>query len=316
MVDETPCNGLTDYNSTTVVGNRDSYGVDISTIPNGATITKIELVPCAARAAPGGGNPTINVFYRLNGTDSADAGAYALTGTTPSDLATTSFSGLSIVKSATTTLEDGVVLTSGNKGARLSRIAMTITYTALTAPSGASDLATTSSQIRVSWTDNSTNDTGFTIERSLDAANWNSVATTTASTTSYYDLGLSANTVYYHRVRAYNVGGYSGYSNVASATTTDNPPSAPSNLTLTTQPGVGTTTDVLLQWNDNSSNELGFLVERKINTGGFLQIATTSIDAVSYTDASRTTGTYTYRVRAYGSGGTSSYSNTASTTVQ
>src|SRR5689334_12259935 len=47
-VDETPCN-TTDFNSTTVVRNRDSYGVSVSSIPDGATITQIDIKPCASR---------------------------------------------------------------------------------------------------------------------------------------------------------------------------------------------------------------------------------------------------------------------------
>ena len=98
MVDETPCNGTTDYNSTNTVGNRDSYTMSLSSIPAGATITEIAIAPCASRNSNGGGSATMNVFYRLNSTDSSDAGAYALSGTTPTSLATTTFRGLSICK--------------------------------------------------------------------------------------------------------------------------------------------------------------------------------------------------------------------------
>src|SRR4051812_25134137 len=46
-VDDTVCNGGSDYNSTTGVGNRDSYGVSLSSVPDGATITQIDVKPCA-----------------------------------------------------------------------------------------------------------------------------------------------------------------------------------------------------------------------------------------------------------------------------
>jgi hypothetical protein len=129
LVDESPCNGTTDYVSTTVVGNRDSYSVNVSGISNGSTITAVAITPCASRVSSGSGTGVLNVFYRLNGANSSDAGAYAITGTTPTALATTTFSSLSVVKSSTTTLEIGAVFTSGTKGARLSRMATVITYT-------------------------------------------------------------------------------------------------------------------------------------------------------------------------------------------
>lgn len=315
LVDETPCN-TTDYNSTIVVGNRDSYTVDVSSVPNGATITQIDIKPCASRVKVSGANPVMNVFYRLNGVNSADAGAYSLSGTSPVEQATTTYSSLSVLKTATTTLEAGAVLTSSTKGAKLSRIATTITYTALTAPSGASDSATTTSQIRVLWSDNSSNEAGFTVDRSLDALNWTTVATTSANVNSYYDTGLSTYTRYYHRVRAYNFGAYSAYSNTASATTTDTIPAAPSGLIATAVPS-GTSTNVVLDWTDNSSNELGFKVERNVGTSTtiFSQIATTTANIITYTDLARPSGTYVYRIRAYNSGGNSVYSNTATTTI-
>jgi hypothetical protein len=70
----------------------------------------------------------MNVFYRFSGVNSSDAGFYVLSGTTPVQLATTPFTSLSLAKGSGSTLEIGAVLSSGNKGARLSRIATTVTY--------------------------------------------------------------------------------------------------------------------------------------------------------------------------------------------
>ncbi len=128
QVDENPCNGTTDYNSTTVVGERDSYALTLASIPNNATISQISITPCASRVNSGGANPTMNLFYRLNGVNSSDQGSYSLTGTTPSLLSATNFSGLSIIKLAATNLEVGSLLTSGAKGVRLSNISAVFTY--------------------------------------------------------------------------------------------------------------------------------------------------------------------------------------------
>lgn len=91
------------------------------------------------------------------------------------------------------------------------------------APADPSDLvatATSSSSIRLSWTDRSSNEAGFRIERSTSATTgfyW--IATTKANVASYSDSHLTAGTTYSYRVRATNSAGSSGYSNVASATT-------------------------------------------------------------------------------------------------
>jgi hypothetical protein len=76
-----------------------------------------------------------------------------------------------------------------------------------------------SSQINLSWTDNSNNETGFKVERSKNGKGFSQLATVGANVTTYSDTGLNRTTTYYYRVRAVNAGGNSAYSNIASATT-------------------------------------------------------------------------------------------------
>jgi serine protease AprX len=76
-----------------------------------------------------------------------------------------------------------------------------------------------SSQISLSWTDNSNNESGFQIQRSSDGATFGLIATLGANVTTYTDNGRTAGTTYYYRVRAFNSRGNSALSNVASATT-------------------------------------------------------------------------------------------------
>jgi hypothetical protein len=73
--------------------------------------------------------------------------------------------------------------------------------------------------ITLSWRDNSTNEQGFAIERSLDGAVWNLLAETGMDVTSYKDSGLQRHTTYWYRLRAFNADGYSEYSETVSATT-------------------------------------------------------------------------------------------------
>src|SRR6185437_11818278 len=78
------------------------------------------------------------------------------------------------------------------------------------APSGLSATAPAYGQINLSWTDNSTNESAFLIERSTDGTNFSQVASVAANATSYSDTGLSPSTLYYYRVRATNNGSNSG----------------------------------------------------------------------------------------------------------
>ncbi len=106
----------------------------------------------------------------------------------------------------------------------------TATFTAIpppAAPSGLSAVVGSASQINLSWTDNSNTETGFEIERSTDGTNFSLINTVPANTVAFSDTGLSANTIYYYRVRAVNDGGNSVYSNVASASTAATPTPTP-----------------------------------------------------------------------------------------
>ncbi len=216
MVDETTCNGTTDYVSTTVTGKRDSYQVSLSSVPDGSTITNIAVTPCASKNKSSGSS-VMNMFYRLNGANSADQGAYSLTGTTPTSLATTNFSSLSIVKASSTALQVGAVYASGTGGARLSRVATVITYTPpVSIPSAPTNLNSFSSSTNIilNWTDTSSNEDGFWIERSTDGTNFSFLATTTFA--NYFNSGLATGT-YYYKVRAYNTAGNSAFSSTTVA---------------------------------------------------------------------------------------------------
>jgi len=95
-------------------------------------------------------------------------------------------------------------------------------------PSGLSASAASFTQIDLSWTDNSPNESGFKIERKTGSGgSYSQIATVSANTTSYSSTGLSEATIYYYRVRAYNSAGNSSYCDEANATTY---PAAPSGL--------------------------------------------------------------------------------------
>lgn len=69
----------------------------------------------------------------------------------------------------------------------------------------------------LSWTDNSTNEAGFAIQRSFNNGPWIEIARVGANATTYVDAGLVPGE-YRYRLFAYNAAGNSGFSNVATGT--------------------------------------------------------------------------------------------------
>lgn len=88
-----------------------------------------------------------------------------------------------------------------------------------TAPSNLSTSARSPTAIDLTWRDNSSDEDGFEIERQLQGRDWQRITTVGRNVTNYSDTGLSPNTTYCHRVRAYNAAGSSDYSNTSCATT-------------------------------------------------------------------------------------------------
>jgi hypothetical protein len=167
------------------------------------------------------------------------------------------------------------------------------------------------SQINISWADNSGNEEGFKIERKTGSGGtWAQIATVTSNITTYPNTGLLDSTVYYYRVRSYNVAGNSNYTNEAYATTYLQ---APSNLTASAI----SSTEINLEWTDNSAGETSFKIERKAGSGGtWGEIGVVGSNAIQFTsDNLSEVVEYYYRVRASNAGGNSTYSNEASATT-
>ena len=65
-----------------------------------------------------------------------------------------------------------------------------------------------------------------------------------------------------------------------------------------------------LYWNDNSSDEDNFILERKVAGGSFSTLATLGMNVTSYIDTTFLEDVdYVYRVYAQNAGGNSGYSN-------
>lgn len=91
---------------------------------------------------------------------------------------------------------------------------------AAAAPSSLTAIAGTG-RVDLFWKDNSTNESGFRVERCEDSTctSFAQIATTSANVTTYRNSSLGSRQTYRYRVRAYNASGNSVYSNVVTATT-------------------------------------------------------------------------------------------------
>ncbi len=181
------------------------------------------------------------------------------------------------------------------------------------APTGLAASTGGTTQIDLNWTDQSSDEDGFKIERHDGDGNFAEIATVGADVSTYHDDGLQSSTTYTYRVRAFNGNGDSDYSNEASASTGSiSPPAAPSNLAA----AAASAFSIELAWDDNSNIEDGFAIERHDGVGNFAEIATVGGDVTNFTDAGLSPNTtYTYRVNAFNNGGDSGFSNEASATT-
>lgn len=245
-VDEAACNGNTDYNYTTTLGREDSYKVDLSSIPDGSTINKIIVSVCASAAT----RPPAGVFSRLrlffnwnNGTieysNPSSGGAFYLSDTTPMPRGAIEF-GVNLVKDSQSQLEIGGLFDndyffttttfalSATDGIKISKISADIAYTPPPLPIATNPptnlratypyISDTSALLQ--WNDNSNDEFGFIIERSVDGINYTSLATVTANTIRYADTTINPllpTGYYYYRVQGYRLfpNANSAYSNVA-----------------------------------------------------------------------------------------------------
>ena len=100
------------------------------------------------------------------------------------------------------------------------------------APTGLAASAVSPTRIDLSWTDTA-GETGYRVERSPDGSTgWTEIASVNADQVTYSDLTVSAQQTFFYRVRGLNSGGFSPYSNTASATTPAPPPPSGTDIVL------------------------------------------------------------------------------------
>jgi fibronectin type 3 domain-containing protein len=144
-----------------------------------------------------------------------------------------------------------------------------------------------------------TNASSYTVKRSLTTGGPYTNATFPGITmASFADTTVSNGTTYFYVVAALD-GSATGPNSVEKSATpaASMAPAAPSNLAATITGG----NTANLTWTDNSSNETGFRVERKVGVGAYATLSSKAVNVTSHSDTPLTANTYTYRVIATGS---------------
>jgi len=199
-------------------------------------------------------------------------------------------------------------------GTVMSAYSDVVTGTTASGPAAPGDLVASprsATEATLTWTDNSNNETLFSIERSTDGIDWTRAATLLANRTSYTVHSLDPLTTYRFRVFALAGSASSAPSNEATATTYD-VPQAPSNLIAS----VGIVNSVRLDWTDNSDHESGFQIERSLDGTSWSRVAIVTANRSYWNNFGTKSGnTYYYRVRAYDGSIVSAFSNEAAITL-
>ena len=194
----------------------------------------------------------------------------------------------------------------------------------ITPPTELSATAYDDSRIHLNWEDNSSEETGYLVQRRLDGSpDWVSVITTNVSNvfgTEFTDVGLSPATTYHYRVRAVNDTDFSDFSNEVRVTTLSTLPPTKKGIHPPTELAATAVSNSIihLSWLDNSTNETGCIVERRLDgSPDWISIALTDVNVSMFTDTGlRSDTVYHYRVRTFNDAKSSDYSNEARATTR
>ena len=187
-------------------------------------------------------------------------------------------------------------------------------------PTSLTTRAVFNSRVDLAWQDNSSNETGFRVQRRLHGSlDWVSIATTAANVTAFSDTGLLPRTFYHYQIQAFNDTEYSTFSNELPVMTQEiqniTGPGflPPTELTATAASSSG----IDLTWQDNSSNEVSFHVQRRIDgSPNWVPFGMTHANVSRIRDGFLPPGsTFHYRVWAFDGAEYSVFSNEASATT-
>ena len=303
----------------------------VGTASNTLVAYGLEPPPSQAPAAPSGlaATPLSSTSIRLSWTDNSSGptvatgflieeatgtGAFAQVTTAPGGTTSIDIGGLS----ASTAYSFRVRAYDGAGDSGYSNVAQATTGagtpTAPLTPTGLGAAPATATSVTLSWTNSSTNQAGFQLDRALDPGFTQGFITESlpATPSTYTDTaqGLAPGTTYYYRLRATNAAGASGNSNVAIVSIPVAPPKATNAAVAKV-----TTSEIDLTWTDNAGRAAtGYLIERQVNGGTFANYAylpasnATPPSTYTWNDTGLTPGTaYEYHILAYNTSGNNDF---------
>ncbi|MCX6149521.1 MAG: fibronectin type III domain-containing protein [Ignavibacteriales bacterium] len=181
------------------------------------------------------------------------------------------------------------------------------------APTGLTAISTGTKTVKLTWRDNSNNETSFLLQRKWagDESPYINVATINPDISEYIDTkNITAGTGFQYRICAQIDTLKSNWSNEVQVTTLTEDIFTPTNLSASFNP---TSKSVVLTWVDNNANDLYTRIFRKKDSDlNFGKIDSVGSGKVTYSDNNISAGNYSYKVQVYTNGGnTTEFSNIA-----
>ncbi len=190
------------------------------------------------------------------------------------------------------------------------------------APTSLTATPASSTQINLSWNaptnSGGSSITGYKIEVKSGTGSYSTLISTQNSTTKHSHTNLTTGTTYSYRVSAINSVGVSLPSSESSATPTTTSAPTSSQTTLPSSPTLSATlispTQINLSWTDSNTGAsavTSYKIEYKIGSDQYRTL-TNKATTTTYSHTGLLANTYSYRVSAINSAGTSSPSNEVS----
>jgi len=173
---------------------------------------------------------------------------------------------------------------------------LTVATTVPAHPSALLAAKSAPTRVDLSWTDNSTNETGFRVERSpAGAGTWAKVGTTVPNQNNFADYTVVGGTAYDYRVFAYNQAGDSTASNTITITPTAVTPA--SGVTLVASPAASAPFGTAVTFTATASGASAYQYQFLVDDGtGAVVVQDYSISQLYHFTTYQPVGTYTVSV--------------------